>query len=378
MSDSLYQASALVCIFSLRAVVCLLALCGDRILEQSKSLQKSLLGYAHPVAIFGSLAAFGEGLLNTSLKKTHILVGSSRFWRGLSWSLILVMLAAIVGLALELLIQAVTQALIQSSLVLPLNSTIIAMILLLLAHAFFCAWLISHAALDRHVASIESRLRARDLVGARRKLAHIVGRETKSLSRYAVARAAMESLAENFSDGSIAPLSYYLLFGLPGIFFYKAVNTLDSQFGYRFERYAEFGRFAARLDDIANIVPARISAFGICIAAFLTPKGSGWRAIKSVLIFAPSVITWARGGFQSSPNAPHTEAALAGALNIKLAGERLYKINGETWKVGRWIGGGSARCSTNHISRARHTINYAMLCLCALLVTIAIIFELYS
>ncbi|OYT71366.1 MAG: cobalamin biosynthesis protein CobD [Chloracidobacterium sp. CP2_5A] len=163
-------------------------------------------------------------------------------------------------------------------------------------------------------ASVVSRLLAGDLPGARRRVARIVGRDTDALSESEVCRAAVETLAESASDGIIAPLFYLAVGGVPAALAYKAVNTLDSCIGHADERYFWFGKFAARLDDIANLIPARLTAALVVVAAWLS--GDDWRGALRV---------WFRDAHRhASPNAGRPEAALAGALGVRLGGVNHY------------------------------------------------------
>ena len=152
------------------------------------------------------------------------------------------------------------------------------------------------------------------LSAARKAVSRIVGRDTEKLDAAGVARAAVETVAENFSDGVIAPLVYLLLGGAPLGLCYKAVNTMDSMVGYRNERYVNFGRAAARLDDAANFLPARLAALLLIAAAFLLREdGRGAYRI------------WRRDRRKhQSPNAAQCEAAMAGALGLRLAGPAWY------------------------------------------------------
>ena len=174
----------------------------------------------------------------------------------------------------------------------------------------------------------------------RQAVRHIVGRDPSFLDDHGVARAAIESAAENFSDGVIAPVFYYLLFGLPGLCIYKAVNTMDSMIGYKNTRYAAFGFTAAKLDDALNILPSRLAGLFIVIAAFFAPTANpiaAWR------------IMWRDAGKHGSPTAGWTEAPMAGALNIALAGPRKYA---ERVVDGAWIGDGTAQVGATDIRRA--------------------------
>jgi adenosylcobinamide-phosphate synthase len=175
---------------------------------------------------------------------------------------------------------------------------------------------------------------------ARRAVSMIVGRDPESLDEHAIGRAAIESAAENFSDGVTAPLFWGLLFGLPGILGYKAVNTLDSMIGHKSPRYLEFGWAAARLDDLVNLPASRLSAVLVWFAALVMPGASATDAWCAVRRDARR---------HRSPNAGWPEAAFAGALGIRLAGPRTY---GGVPSVGYWIGDGRADLSASDVRRA--------------------------
>jgi adenosylcobinamide-phosphate synthase len=153
-----------------------------------------------------------------------------------------------------------------------------------------------------------------DLPGARRQVARIVGRDTQALDESEVTRAVIETLAESASDGIVAPLFYLAIGGVPAALAYKAVNTLDSMIGHRDERYEFFGKFAARLDDAANFIPARLTALLFVSAAWLLRLD--WRGAWRVL--------WRDGAKHKSPNAGRPEAAMAGALGAQLGGTNYY------------------------------------------------------
>jgi adenosylcobinamide-phosphate synthase len=173
-------------------------------------------------------------------------------------------------------------------------------------------------------------LRRDGLAGGRAAIRHIVSRDPASLDQPGVARAALESLAENFADGVVAPVFWYAVAGLPGICAYKAINTADSMIGYRTNRYAAFGKASARLDDAANWIPARLAAIVIAIAAAFT--GNDTRGVLRVM--------WRDAATHASPNAGWPEAAFAGALGLALGGKRSYP--GEGTKE-HWIGGDGKR-----------------------------------
>lgn len=167
-----------------------------------------------------------------------------------------------------------------------------------------------------HVRAVARPLARRDLAAARAAVSHVVGRDPKSLDAHGVARAAIESLAENFADAVVAPVFWYLLLGLPGLLLSKTVNTLDSMIGYRDPRYASFGMTAARLDDALNYIPARLAGFILAVAALFAPTASPARAVRTMLRDA---------GKHRSLNAGWPEGATAGALGLALAGPRQYR-----------------------------------------------------
>ena len=173
----------------------------------------------------------------------------------------------------------------------------------------------------------------------REAVSHIVGRAPKYLDEHGVARAATESCAENFSDGLIAPVFWYVLFGLPGLMVYKAVNTMDSMIGHMTPKYRAFGMTAARLDDVLNLIPARLSGLFLSLAAIFTPGASPLKALKIML---------RDSGKHRSMNAGWPEGAAAGALGLALAGPRRYL---ENVIDDPWIGDGTARATAKDISR---------------------------
>jgi adenosylcobinamide-phosphate synthase len=166
-------------------------------------------------------------------------------------------------------------------------------------------------------------VRQKQMADARRKLAMIVGRDTEALEEEAVLKATVETLAENLSDGFVAPLLYLVVGGLPLAMAYKAVNTLDSMVGYKNARYIRFGRAAARLDDAANFVPARIAGLALAVAAFFYFLPAG---LKKALVAARGSLAVMRrdGRNHASPNSGVPEAAMAGALGLRLGGPSSY------------------------------------------------------
>jgi adenosylcobinamide-phosphate synthase len=175
--------------------------------------------------------------------------------------------------------------------------------------------LLAQRSLHRHVADVATALDTGGAAAGRAAVAHIVGRDTAALDAAGVARAAIESLAENFSDAVVAPVFWMVIGGLPGAALYKAINTADSMIGHRTPRHEDFGFAAARLDDLVNVPAARLSALLLVAAAALsrdTSLGAAWRAVRR------------DAAFHRSPNAGYPESAMAGALDLALAGPRVY------------------------------------------------------
>ncbi|GJD47410.1 Cobalamin biosynthesis protein CobD [Methylobacterium crusticola] len=194
--------------------------------------------------------------------------------------------------------------------------------------------------LHDHVARVAEALVREGLPGGRREVAMIVGRNPDTLDEAGVCRAAIESLAENFSDGIVAPAFWLGLAGLPGGALYKAVNTADSMIGHRTPRHAAFGWASARLDDLVNLPASRLAAGLLIGAALLRPDASARGALAAVRRDA---------GRHRSPNAGWPEAAMAGALALRLAGPRTY---GRTRIEDAWMGDGRAGAGPQDVVRA--------------------------
>ncbi|MBJ7502456.1 MAG: cobalamin biosynthesis protein CobD [Sphingopyxis sp.] len=195
------------------------------------------------------------------------------------------------------------------------------------------AWpALAQRSLFDHVRAVGERIDAGNLAEARRAVGLIVGRDTAALDEAGVARAAIESLAESFCDGVAAPLFWLLLLGLPGVWAYKAVNTADSLIGHREERWRAFGWAAARFDDLAGWIPARLSGLLLCLAG----RG-GWRILGR------------DARKHASPNAGWPEAAMAGALGLRLAGPIAYD---GVMHEKAWIGDGDSEVGGEEIDRA--------------------------
>ena len=181
--------------------------------------------------------------------------------------------------------------------------------------AIIASTLIAQRSLREHVAGVAAALEHDGVAAGRAAVAHIVGRDPDTLDEAGVARAAIESLAENFSDGVVAPAFWLAAAGLAGGAAYKAINTADSMIGHRTPRHDAFGWAAARLDDLVNLPASRLSALLIVAAATVSPGASAAHAWRAVVRDAPR---------HRSPNAGYPEAAMAGALGLALAGPRVY------------------------------------------------------
>ena len=196
--------------------------------------------------------------------------------------------------------------------------------------------LLAQKSLIDHVRAVATGL-AVDVELGREAVAKIVGRDTGTLDADGIGRAATESLAENLSDGVMAPVFWAALLGLPGLLAYKVINTADSMIGYTNDRYVDFGRAAARLDDVVNLVPARLTA-ALCLLAApgLGSLGQGLR------------ITWRDSRLHRSPNAGWPEAAFAGVLGLRLSGPRVYhrKVTEEPW-----VGDGDPAVGSDEIAK---------------------------
>lgn len=184
----------------------------------------------------------------------------------------------------------------------------------LAVNSIMCAQIVAARELVRECSAVEKALEKGDVEGARKAVSYVVGRDTEALDKEGICRAAVETIAENGSDGVIAPLFWMFLFGAVGGFFYKAVNTMDSMLGYKNGKYLYFGRAAAKTDDFVNFIPSRISALLMIVSCPLCHL-DGKNALR---IFR-------RDRFKhKSPNAAQTESVFAGALNVRLNGPAFY------------------------------------------------------
>jgi adenosylcobinamide-phosphate synthase len=218
--------------------------------------------------------------------------------------------------------------------------------------------LLAQHSLYAHVRAVRRALEKGGLDAGRAAVSRIVGRDPTQLDVHGVARAAIESCAENFSDGVVAPVFWYLLFGLPGIMVYKTVNTLDSMIGHKTERHTAFGFVAAKLDDLLNLVPARLSGLILVIAALFVPTAKPLAAMNTIARDATK---------HRSPNAGWPEAAAAGALGLALSGPRFYS---EGPANDPWLGSGRAQATPADIGRMLYL--YGVGCLIDLMAVAAI------
>ncbi len=203
------------------------------------------------------------------------------------------------------------------------------------------AWTcLASRSLHDEASAVVASLDAGDIVLARQRLARIVGRDTQHLDAHEINRAVIETVAESCSDGVIAPLFYMAVGGVPLAMAYKTINTLDSMIGHADKRYFYFGKVAARMDDIANFLPSRLTALGITATAAIVEGANSATALN----------TWLRDGRKhKSPNAGQPESAMSGALQVRLGGENFY--NGEA-VAAPLIGERFSRPSTQQVKRA--------------------------
>lgn len=209
-----------------------------------------------------------------------------------------------------------------------------------LASAVLASSMLAQRSLHEHVAAVRDGLSDGGLSAGRDRLRRIVGRDTESLDEAGVSRAAIESLAENFSDAVVAPAVWFALLGFPGAAAYKAINTADSMIGHDNERFRNFGRFAARLDDLVNLPASRLGAVWIVLASATIRGTSPLDALKAVRNDASR---------HRSPNAGWPEAAMAGALGLRLAGPRQYPGR---FVNDAWMGDGRAEATWEDIGIA--------------------------
>ena len=252
--------------------------------------QALLRAIGHPVTWMGWLIETLDRSLNRE-------TDTPRHRRGAGVFAVLILCAVVGAIALVL----------QSALFrLPFGALFVALV---------ASTLLAQRSLRQHVADVALALEQDGIEAGRRAVARIVGRDTGALDEAGIARAAIESLAENFSDGVVAPVLWLIIGGLSGVALYKAINTADSMIGHRTSRHEAFGWAAARLDDLANLPASRLTALLIVTAAAMHGDDASGPAWRAVVRDAPK---------HRSPNAGYPEAAMAGALGLSLAGPRVY------------------------------------------------------
>ncbi|HJS87565.1 MAG TPA: adenosylcobinamide-phosphate synthase CbiB [Acetobacteraceae bacterium] len=289
----------------------------------------------HPVVWIGALI----GWLDRHLNRARVAAGTRK---ALGVLALLALLAAVLlaSGAVQIALRAWHARLLGLAALMALSSTLLA-----------------QRSLWAHVRAVADALDARGLRAGRDAVSQIVGRNPETLDEAGVIRAAIESLAENFSDGVVAPAFWCALFGLPGIAAYKAINTADSMIGHRTPRHEAFGWASARLDDAVNLPASRLAALWLIVAACLHPGARGGAALRA---------TWRDAPQHRSPNAGWPEAAMAGALGLRLAGPRTY---GATRVEDAWMGSGRAETTVADLRRALSLYRLA----CALQVGVVLI-----
>lgn len=285
----------------------------------------------HPVTWLGALIARLDATLNRDGDSAD-----RRRLSGIFASMLVILLAVAIGATVQLLLPSGWSG---------------TLLIGLLAWPFLAL-----KSMYDHVADVAEPLVNGDLAGAREAVAMIVGRDPSALDDAGVARSAIESLAENTSDGIVAPLFWGVLLGLPGIAGYKAVNTLDSMIGHRTPRHEAFGWAAARIDDIANLVPARMT--GVLFALVSSRPAA---ALQCMMRDARQ---------HRSPNAGWPEAAMAGALSVRLSGPRVY---GESIADEPWLNAGAPDPAAADVAQALSVYVRAMFLVCACLVVVALL-----
>lgn len=246
----------------------------------------------HPICLIGNMIAKGEKIIRRAMPKTN----TGEFLGGVLLTICIVLLSTIVPFAI---LFAAGQ---------------IHIFLRIGLEAVMCYQILAVKALKTESMKVYEELVKEDLAGARKMISMIVGRDVQALNMEQITKAAVETIAENTSDGTVAPLLFMAIGGAPLGFFYKAINTMDSMIGYKNDNYLYFGRFAAKLDDLVNYIPARISAWLMILASFFLKMDyrNAYRIFK-------------RDRYNhSSPNSAQTESVCAGALDIQLAGDAYY------------------------------------------------------
>ena len=302
-------------------VILLIALALDALIGDPPLLWRFL---PHPVAIIGGIGSFLERKLNRERRGPR-----DRLFRGALVAAGMTLAAVALGVAVTELRRRWAWG--------------------WAVETILTATLLAQQSLFLHVRRVARALTRDGVEGGRREVALIVGRDPQSLDTFGVARAAIESCAESFADGVVGPVFWYVLFGFPGLLAVKTINTLDSMIGHKTERYRAFGTVAARLDDAAMLIPARIAGLLLVIASIFVPRGKPGRAWRTM---------WKDHSRHDSPNAGWPEAAMAGALDLALAGPRRY--DNEVVNKG-WIGTGRAQATPGDIHSSLYMLAVACL-----------------
>lgn len=316
---------------------------GSLFIAATQLLLEGLLGYppalfraiGHPVTWIGGLIARLDRSLNHQ-----------------DWPFFVRRLTGVLAL---LILLAVTGG-IAAALDLGLGDYALGLLIIII----LAATLPAQRSLDDHVRAVADALEKDGVDGGRKAVSMIVGRKTDTLDEAGISRAAIESLAENFSDGVVAPIFWTACFGLPGGVLYKAINTADSMIGHKNEKYHAFGWAAARLDDLVNLPCSRLSAVLFVFASLFMRDASPLESVATV---------WRDAGKHRSPNAGWPEAAMAGALGFALAGPRVY---GETMIDDVYMGDGRRNLSAADIRRALRLYRIACIIQGAAIIALAL------
>lgn len=246
----------------------------------------------HPVRFIGNLISILEKVIRRFMPKTK----RGEYIGGIILTVMVVSISMVIPLVIILMAKSINTY------------------LALTVETFMCYQILATKSLKVESMKVYDELAKNDLPSARKAVSMIVGRDTKDLTFSGVAKAAVETVAENTSDGIIAPMIFIAIGGAPMGFFYKAINTMDSMVGYKNEKYINFGRFAAKLDDVVNYLPARISAYEMILSSFFL-RYDYKNAFK----------IYKRDRYNhASPNSAQTESVCAGALDVQLAGNAYY------------------------------------------------------
>ncbi|THU38114.1 cobalamin biosynthesis protein CobD [Niastella caeni] len=285
----------------------------------------------HPIRLFGNTIYKGEKLLNK---------GNNRFLKGTLFTLALCATAFFFFYYSSVMLLTFQP------------------ILYLIFSTVFVYYGLANKSLIEEGKKVFHALEAQGIEAGRKQLSRIVGRDTTALTPQQIRIAVLETMSENLSDGVVAPLFYYAIAGVPGMMTYKMINTLDSMVGYRNERYEQFGKFAARLDDVANFIPARITALLMVLVSY------SWRGLQFIFQY---------GNKHKSPNSGYPEAALAGIMDSRFGGPNNY----HGIRVEKPFIGTNDRAVMHHEIALAGSINHKV-CLCAVLIISLIIYLTFT